>query len=89
MANEQIGEVVCPHCKRIAPVSKNSRGKLYYNCNSQPKHCGVANLHGEGFQEWMLENATIYGAEQRTTPAEPEPEAQAENDDDSIFSWFK
>jgi predicted RNA-binding Zn-ribbon protein involved in translation (DUF1610 family) len=58
-ARSAIGKIDCPHCGRSSEVCKNKSDVLYYRCRS----CGIANLHGPDFQEWILKNATIYDRE--------------------------
>ncbi len=58
MANDTIGKVPCAFCAQPAPVRKNSKGKLYYVCSG----CGIVQPNMPGFQEWILEKATITGA---------------------------
>lgn len=61
MANDTIGKVPCAFCSTPAPVRKNAKAKLYYVCNG----CGIVQPNMPGFQEWILDHATITGA----TPA--------------------
>ena len=73
--NKQIGEVTCIVCGASCPVARRKDGKLYYRC--APTACGTVQLPGPGFQEWMLENATIYGPEGKPeTPPAPAPADQ-------------
>jgi hypothetical protein len=57
MANEAIGTITCPFCESDSDVKQNKRGKLYFTC----KPCGIANLHGQRFQQYIKDNATMYG----------------------------
>ena len=59
MANEDKGKVICPFCNGSAPVRRNSRGKLYFNCPID----GLIQPALPHFQSWMMDNATIYGPE--------------------------
>lgn len=61
MARETIGEVKCPfHSPRLlAEVRRDKNGKLYFHCRG----CGPVTIHGRSFQEWMLRNARLFGAE--------------------------
>ena len=64
MARETIGEIRCRfHARPIkADVRRDRNGKLYYFC----RECGPVNVHGRSFQEWMLEHARLFGAEELT-----------------------
>lgn len=66
--NPDAGEVLCPFCKTDQPVRKNIKGKLYINCSND----GVVQPSLPHFQEWILENAKLYGAEKPDRPA-PRP----------------
>jgi hypothetical protein len=59
---ENIGEVSCPFHKRrpLVPVRRDKNGKLFFHCPD----CGPVNPHGRGFQEWMLINARLDGAQE-------------------------
>lgn len=79
--NPTIGEVACAHCGTASPVRQTvaeKGSKLYYNC---PK-CGPKFGSTETFQNWMLENATIWGpGEDRRPSPPPEPEPEPARDD--------
>jgi hypothetical protein len=62
--NEIVGKITCPFCESDADVKQNVKQKYYFNCKS----CGIANLHGKGFQAFIEREAVIFGV----TP-EPEP----------------
>lgn len=75
--NDDVGEVKCTYCRTMQPVRRNIKGKYYINCTND----GVIQPALPHFQEWILENATIYGAEkpERTAPRpvpvkSPEPD---------------
>lgn len=55
-ARSSIGTLDCPHCGQKADVCKNKSEKLYYRC----ARCGISNMHGAQFQEWILANATFF-----------------------------
>lgn len=65
MAREDIGEVTCPFCGSVAKVRKSSpkkgegQGKLYYSCPND----GLVMPLMPDFQNWMLEHATMWGAD--------------------------
>lgn len=65
MAREDIGEVTCPFCGSTAKVRKSSpkkgegQGKLYYSCPVD----GLVMPLMPHFQNWMLEHATMWGAD--------------------------
>lgn len=70
-----IGEVVCPHCTKVAAVRryKTGSGKLYYSCGT----CGIIRPATQAGQDWILEHAKLYGPEGAPAPAaviEPERE---------------
>lgn len=62
MANQTIGEIKCRFHPRPlkAEVRKDKNGKLYWYC----RECGPVIVHGRSFQEWMVENARLFGAEE-------------------------
>ena len=68
MANPAIGEIRCPFTGEMSEVCRAKSGKhpLYYR---NPR---VGIIHGKApdFQEWVLENAEMFGAKRK----EPEPE---------------
>lgn len=66
--NPDAGECRCPFCGTDQPVRKNVNGKLYLNCSN----CGVIQPSLPHFQEWVLENAKLYGADKPDRPA-PRP----------------
>ena len=55
--NPDIGEIKCPFCGLVAPVRKDRNGKLYYVSKA-----GMIKPNLPEGQEWMLEHATIWGA---------------------------
>jgi hypothetical protein len=57
---ETIGEVRCPFhtAERMAEVRKDKNGKLYFFCPG----CGPVHPHGVSFKNWIINNASIYGA---------------------------
>lgn len=58
-------------------MRKNVKGKLYLNCSN----CGVIQPSLPHFQEWVLENAKLYGADKPDRPApRPAPVKQPEPD---------
>lgn len=61
---ENIGSVKCPFHRRppTSDVRRDKNGNLYYFCQS----CGPVHPHGTGFTMWILENAHINGAEEKT-----------------------
>lgn len=65
MAREDIGAVACPFCGSTAKVRKSSpkkgegQGKLYYSCPQD----GLVMPLMPHFQNWMLEHATMWGAD--------------------------
>lgn len=62
-ANETIGSVPCAFCGCKSPVRKNAKQKLYYVCPGDgDRACGIVQPNMPGFQEWILEKATITGA---------------------------
>lgn len=61
--NEDIGTVICPICGDKAPVRKDCNGKLYYVGKA-----GMIKPNMPAGQNWMLENADIWGKGMR--PAE-------------------
>lgn len=75
--NPDAGECRCPFCSTDQPVRKNVKGKLYLNCSN----CGVIQPSLPFFQNWVLENASLYGADKpdRPTPR-PAPVKQPEPD---------
>ena len=76
--NADIGEITCAWCNSVVPVRKNRNSKLYVACS----HCGQQPLNAQGGQDIILERATIYGADVKTTPVQPtkspEPEQTTE-----------
>ena len=67
MANDTIGRVICPFCKSRCDVRKNVRSKLYFMCPVD----GIVQPNLPGFQDWMLENAEIYGPSGAPVDAPP------------------
>jgi hypothetical protein len=65
--NPAIGEITCPFTGTKSDVCRAKTGKfpLYY------RNTSVGIIHGKApaFQEWILENATMFGAK----PAEEKP----------------
>ena len=81
--NPQIGTVPCPwqSCKEAATVhrfqeraSSDTRrrfaGKLYADC---PVHGRFGAQGSSAFQEYILEEATIWGSDEKPTDAAPAP----------------
>ncbi len=68
MAREAVGEVKCKYDDQAAEVRKNEKGKLYVYC----PECGIHHLNTPAGQNWILNNATMYGAEGKPDPA-PKP----------------
>lgn len=63
--NQTIGEVKCRFHRRAmkAELRRDKNGKLYYYCRA----CGGPVIcHGRPFQEWLLNNARVYRAEELT-----------------------
>ena len=69
MANEDKGKVICPFCNGSAPVRRNSKGKLYFNCPGD----GLVQPALPHFQSWMMDNADIYGPEGAPEAETPPP----------------
>lgn len=69
MANEDKGRVTCPFCSGTAPVRRNAKGKLYFNCSN----CGLVQPALGRFQSWMMDNAAIYGPEGAPDDSAPPP----------------
>lgn len=87
MANPAIGEIRCPFTGEISEVCRAKSGKfpMYYR-NSQ-----VGIIHGKasGFQNWLLDNATMFG------PKKSEPEEshevtgeEPEKKEAGLLDWF-
>lgn len=59
MANETIGRIKCAICAGEADVRRYSRGtkKLYWYCAC----CGMITPNLPGGQEYILENARLFG----------------------------
>lgn len=59
---ETIGQVKCPFHRRkqSADVRRDKNGKLYFYCPL----CGPVHPHGDGFREWILDNARLDGAKE-------------------------
>ena len=57
MANETVGELVCPFCNEQAAVRLNAKNKLYFVCFQD----GITQPTKPNFQEWIKEHATMYG----------------------------
>ncbi len=70
MANETIGRVTCPMCGGDGQVRRYKTGRrlLYYVCG-----CGIIRPNTQKGQDWLLENAEIWGAE---GPVNVEPQKQ-------------
>lgn len=95
MANPAIGEIRCPFTGEISEVCRAKSGKfpMYYR-NSQ-----VGIIHGKasGFQDWLLDNATMFGPKKsnvdETETPEPEeshkvPGEEPEERESGIFDWL-
>ena len=65
--NASIGYVLCPHSGELAAIRKDKRGKLYYVSRMGPVPCSTA--YG---QNWILENAKIWGPESPPDPSAPD-----------------
>lgn len=81
MANETIGELKngCPLCGGKAEVRKDKNGKLYYYSAA-----GLIRPATRTGQDWLLENAIMYGRDQREDNSAPDAEPALHNimDDD-------
>lgn len=71
MAAEDKGTITCPFCKGTAPVRKNRKGWFYYHCPTD----GIVQPGKAPFQEWVMDNATLYGGKAPTQEAAPVPTA--------------
>jgi hypothetical protein len=78
MANADEGRLL-HHCGKYAAVRKNKNGKLYLMC----PHCGQLPYNLPGGQEYILENAEMYGPD-GLPPAKPEPSQEPETTTDDI-----
>ncbi|MGI2072629.1 hypothetical protein [Shewanella baltica] len=54
--NDDIGTIICPICGDSAPVRRDCNGKLYYVGKA-----GMIKPNMPAGQDWMLENADIWG----------------------------
>lgn len=76
---ESVGEVQCRYCDegQLAEVRRNEKGKLYLFC----RECGIHHLNSAKGQEWILENAKLYGADGKPAkaaqPPAPKPQPKA------------
>lgn len=77
MANENIGNITCSHHREPlqAFVRKDKRDKLYIYC---PK-CGIIAPKAHTFQDFIKENATMYGAPNTDYKGGGEPIKPSEN----------
>ncbi len=68
---ESVGEVQCRYCDegQLCEVRKNEKGKLYLYC----RECGIHHLNTVAGQNWILNNATLYGSEGKPAAATPKP----------------
>jgi hypothetical protein len=69
--NPTIGTCPCSQkgCEQVADVRRMKGGKLYLVC----AHDGVIRPGGANFQDYILENASLYGAEGASPKPEPGP----------------
>ena len=65
--NPDIGEITCPFSGEVAPVRRDKNGKLYF-----VSAAGMIKPNNPAGQDWMLENAKIWGANHQK-PAEQKP----------------
>lgn len=80
MANDNIGEIACAHHNgpRVqAFVRLDKKSKLYIFCPS----CGIIAPRNPSFQEFIKENASMYGtpSAEYSGGGEPEEKTQPEN----------
>ncbi|GAB1110715.1 MAG: hypothetical protein SwBeaMacB_13510 [Shewanella algae] len=69
--NPDIGEITCPICGEVAPVRRDSNGKLYYISSA-----GMIKPNLPGGQDWMLENANIWSKEHKPKPVTEAPKTE-------------
>lgn len=72
--NPDIGEIKCAFTGDVAPVRKDSAGKLYYLSKA-----GMIKPNMPEGQNWMLENATLWTGGVKPVPV---TEQKAVNDDE-------
>lgn len=72
--NPDIGEIKCAFTGDLAPVRKDSAGKLYYLSKA-----GMIKPNLPNGQDWMLENATLWTGGVKPVPV---TEQKAVNDDE-------
>jgi hypothetical protein len=80
---ENLGEVACPfHDDGVmANVRRNKNGRLFFSC----PECGPVQVHGgQAVVEWILNNATMYGAKVKDDaqrPTNPRRESRLQGED--------
>lgn len=86
MANPAIGEIRCPFTGEISEVCRAKSGKfpMYYR-NSQ-----VGIIHGKapGFQNWLLDNATMYSPKKSEPEESQEPTGKKPEKGKGVLDWF-
>ena len=64
MARESVGEIQCKYDDQMAEVRKNEKGKLYLYC----QECGIHHLNTPAGQNYILNNAKMFGAAGKPDP---------------------